>query len=1140
MKLRGMTVFFTVIMILMSLRAYAACDGEEYTLQRLGISDGNCEATTENMQKMLSKLTGEDVSVLSAEVDDVIADILKALKYEYMISDRTHKEEYIKLAEETGLLDNIDQTEGKVSYATFKQLIFNALGMSYIERKGYAADTSFEKNSTVSVIAKSFGGIYSSGSADGYYGDGVQRVNPLNKSEYIINNEKYVYYGPEDITKRQISFVYIKQNDTKEIVYIKKKHDIVIHERTGNSGMRFFRRGVPFAEGELYDVSLLRLRGSDGSEHELQCEALEKYPDGSIKWASISFMLEVEANKKYYFDILKAHKSDNGSFVKQNGTSIDMDNGILKVSTGEFGIAAMMHNGKNLLSSDGIRLVIENTTGVQYFHTTSAQIIADGSVYAQIKLHGYFTNSTAEADWYIYMYSGSGRIYQEVTLNVKGYTKLTSQYLETNFAEDLQNTVFEPTAKTGENIVFSNYINANEIGSNLTMASQDIVRFEKTAKTGGVYNGFVYGEDKKKVLFAPIHYNADFMWPDGVSRTTHLDMLVTDKALTEDELKRESEWCFTPPSLTVASDRFVNAKIIEDDVHSDVCGRIEKMVEDIYGKLWNNFQAGKLPNRILFEYKSRTSSPGDMDRSPGETEYNLWLAYMNCGNERLYDIICESAEQWSDVYIYRGDEILAYGCNRYFTGPYFGIQNGQFEMSQPFYGDLSGMYMTYLMTGDIRYRDTFRLSIDNIETGVAKNGVPTLSYWGSNRAVSHNTEYHARFMAQARGLAFAYRLFGDEKYLEAGKSIARFISEIQAPSGIFYESYDITTKKPIPGKQGRKLEPHAKLYIMLYGARPMLDFYKMTGYEPAKDSMIKLADFLLTEQEEDGWTWSPNSSNEIWDYGDKRGCDGVTNSLISTFFTDMYCATGDVKYFEAALKAIRFYVSMWSSNSDNNMLGVNRTNFLKGYEVMTHMIKCNERLALEMGYADVVGLMNENTAENLKEYADFDNMDRRCVLNAFDTAYGRIVYITTIATSLHSETYQDKFIDLDFKVSDERRLWFGDALKVKKDGTYLQREMQVVDLAHLLQTDIYLSGMSDDVDARILTYTPDKITLEIAGENSVVISVADGFYNAKEGSLHTVSTDGMSYEISARGSGIVTKVDLNSGRHIMEISRKGQ
>lgn len=53
--------------------------------------------------------------------------------------------------------------------------------------------------------------------------------------------------------------------------------------------------GVPFPQGALDSVAHLRLVGPDGRERPVQAQSLARWPDGSVKWALLSFRADVPA-----------------------------------------------------------------------------------------------------------------------------------------------------------------------------------------------------------------------------------------------------------------------------------------------------------------------------------------------------------------------------------------------------------------------------------------------------------------------------------------------------------------------------------------------------------------------------------------------------------------------------------------------------------------------------------------------------------------------------------------------------------------------------------------------------------------------------------------------------------------------------
>ena len=72
------------------------------------------------------------------------------------------------------------------------------------------------------------------------------------------------------------------------------------------------------------------------------------------------------------------------------------------------------------------------------------------------------------------------------------------------------------------------------------------------------------------------------------------------------------------------------------------------------------------------------------------------IAYMATGDPALFKVMNESAEFWADVEVYKGSLKEVYGANRYRTAASY--TGNRFKTSHPYYGDSSGLYMTYVLT----------------------------------------------------------------------------------------------------------------------------------------------------------------------------------------------------------------------------------------------------------------------------------------------------------------------------------------------------------------------------------------------------------------------------------------------------------
>jgi hypothetical protein len=346
-----------------------------------------------------------------------------------------------------------------------------------------------------------------------------------------------------------------------------------------------------------------------------------------------------------------------------------------------------------------------------------------------------FEGTNVAGDWFITMYSGDNRLYQEFKFTAKGDRNISTETLNISFADGFGEAEFTENSPVNDTLTVSDRMTISKEGLSVILATKDVTRFNGAVSEDACNNGFVYSTAFNEWRFAPIQYGVPHFWHDGVTRTARLDMSFYDDAPTPDETEREEAWAFTPPSVTVNSERFVNAGIIEDNNLSPAITRTENLITSMYGDLWNHFQAGKMPHSLEIDYENEeiiTTFRGGryenaFDRSGGEVEYNLWKAYMNTGNPVMFDILAESSEFWTDFMVYRGKIDKLQGTNRYQTAV---DDNVSFRTNMPFYGDLSGLYMSYCVTGDPYIKESFKLAADFWEKSIRDaGGVPMLSYW---------------------------------------------------------------------------------------------------------------------------------------------------------------------------------------------------------------------------------------------------------------------------------------------------------------------------------------------------------------------------------------------------------------------------
>jgi len=89
--------------------------------------------------------------------------------------------------------------------------------------------------------------------------------------------------------------------------------------------------GVPFAKGALGSVNDLRLVANDGTPVTLQAEVFSRWPDGSVKWATLSFLADttVAAQPNYRLDVVPGQgrpATENAPLIKEvSWESLDLD-----------------------------------------------------------------------------------------------------------------------------------------------------------------------------------------------------------------------------------------------------------------------------------------------------------------------------------------------------------------------------------------------------------------------------------------------------------------------------------------------------------------------------------------------------------------------------------------------------------------------------------------------------------------------------------------------------------------------------------------------------------------------------------------------------------------------------------------------
>ena len=167
--------------------------------------------------------------------------------------------------------------------------------------------------------------------------------------------------------------------------------------------------GVPFAQGELRDVSTLTLNHGIATDTWVNA----RWPDGSVKWAGLAAVVPENAN-----DLKVVRQSAK---VKDNGLTIHEDTGQIMVEAGKLK-AWLSKQGRQLFDSleiDGRRVggsavLTASAGGVEYLSLVKKMTVErQGRVRAVIRIEGVHQSPSRE--WLpftvrLYFYAGSEQI----------------------------------------------------------------------------------------------------------------------------------------------------------------------------------------------------------------------------------------------------------------------------------------------------------------------------------------------------------------------------------------------------------------------------------------------------------------------------------------------------------------------------------------------------------------------------------------------------------------------------------------------------------------------------------------------------------------------------------------------------------
>lgn len=189
--------------------------------------------------------------------------------------------------------------------------------------------------------------------------------------------------------------------------------------------------GMPFPAGAVTDDRHLALTDPEGKPMPLQTEVTERWPDGSIRWALLDFIVaagpEPDRKLTVRVDPAAARPAPSTLRVTETARHVTVDTGtaLFEVKTGPaFPFASVQVNGAPALGRDGSAFVVTTPEGKTLeSRVTRVVVEQSGPVRAVIRIEGTVgarRRSTLTLTGRVHFFAGSSAVRLAVTLrNIK-------------------------------------------------------------------------------------------------------------------------------------------------------------------------------------------------------------------------------------------------------------------------------------------------------------------------------------------------------------------------------------------------------------------------------------------------------------------------------------------------------------------------------------------------------------------------------------------------------------------------------------------------------------------------------------------------------------------------------------------------
>jgi hypothetical protein len=183
--------------------------------------------------------------------------------------------------------------------------------------------------------------------------------------------------------------------------------------------------GLPFPRGALPRTSFLRLTDSDGGPVSLQARALNHWPDGSVRWALLDFLIPATRKAKdvWRLDILLQPEmplSTAALDIQRSADSIIVNTGTATFHIGRGNIPLLQAavRGKDLLTPNSARILLTDAKGRRAAFAAERLVLENrGPIRAHVLLDGLMRDSPLRLAIRLCFSAGTSQVGFNVTLH---------------------------------------------------------------------------------------------------------------------------------------------------------------------------------------------------------------------------------------------------------------------------------------------------------------------------------------------------------------------------------------------------------------------------------------------------------------------------------------------------------------------------------------------------------------------------------------------------------------------------------------------------------------------------------------------------------------------------------------------------